>query len=232
MQRNLILCLLSIAGLFAILPTSYSGEAHFGEGVYTASAIEAVSPSLRSVGQVTSRRQSGQRRKRQDSQPSKAEEKVNILPKVQMENIDSEIRQLDKAPSIVLTRGQKYKVEQRYTNVNYATLHGVFDAWKPTNGHPDGFWVFQRQDFLDWSHRSGDNQGEGVLIADNYPSGKCLITFWSHSEAVNADSRYRPVPFTKWTPSTRNIQGKNITVFTFEFRDKYTTATVTLYRLP
>jgi hypothetical protein len=77
---------------------------------------------------------------------------------------------------------------------------------------------------------SGKDLGQGELKAIDFPSGKCLITFWAFDEKVplhkdRDGSRHREVPFTKCT------QDKSKTIFTFEFKDAYTTATVTLFPL-
>lgn len=233
MRKRLPTCLLFIAGASLILATCSSHGTPSDAQVSNSLTGEAVPPTPGLPKEAGLLGASEQRTGR-TPQSSAVAERVTVHRDVFMEDIDGENEKLTPVPMIVLLRGQTYRVEQRYRNNNYATLRAGFSKWEPTDGHPNGFWVFQDKDILDWSERSGDNQGEGVLKADDYPSGKCLISFWSHSEAVATDeegSRYRYVPFTTWRQSRRSVQGRNTTVFTFEFRDSYTIATVTLYRL-
>lgn len=245
MRRRLLPCLLFIAGASVILSTCSSHKPPSNNRAFNSSTGEAMSPTPAPTGEAVSptpklskeaaSASTPEQKVEQIPRSSATAESVTVLRNVFMQDIDSENETFNPIPMIVLQRGQTYRVEQRYRNNNYATLHAGFNKWDPTPAHPKGFWVFQNQDILHWSNRSGDNQGEGTLRAEDYPSGKCLISFWSHSEAVATDeegSRYRYVPFTTWRQSSRNVQGRNTTVFTFEFRDKYTTATVTLYRLP
>jgi len=155
-------------------------------------------------------------------QPSRAAKRVTVLDNQTVDNIvDGENRRVMKAPQIMLQRGQTYRVEQRYTGGG--AERAVFNKWAVSNTNPRGFWDGHL--YLD------DKRGEAVLNATDFPGGKCLITFWAFEENVplhldRDGSRHREVPFIKWTQTPR----KNPTVFTFEFRDKYTTATVKLYR--
>jgi hypothetical protein len=233
MRRRVQLSLLLLACASLALATSSSHELPFDARVYgSSSTSESVLSDAGMAEEPTSLHAYGQKGK---APKSVAAESVTVHPKVFMEDIDGENEPFAPVPMIVLKRGQTYRVEQRYKSTNYAAVHTGFNKWSPTEAHPKGFWIFEKSDILHESKRSDDNQGEGLIKADEYPLGKCLISFWSHSEAVATDeegSRYRYVPFVKWGRSIRAIQGRNTAVFTFEFKDKYTTATVSLYRLP
>lgn len=145
--------------------------------------------------------------------------------------VDSERRKITKAPVILLRRGQTYRVEQRYTG--HGAERTAFNKWSVSRENPKGFW--DGQGFLDSSKSSGGNQGDGVLNAADFPSGKCLITFWAFDENVplhrdKDGSRHREVPYVGCTKESRTIQGRSVMVYTFEYRDDYTTAKVDLYR--
>src|SRR5882672_606025 len=105
-------------------------------------------------------------------------ETVTIEQNVRMENNEGEVRNLDRpAPVIMLSQGQQYSVEIKFSEGG-TRRSAVFGRWSPPHDHLKGFWPRQLE--LRWEE--GPRRGE--LSASDYgPSGKCLITFWVFDQA-------------------------------------------------
>lgn len=182
-------------------------------GMLTASAVFSSSAAYSSSARASFQR------------PCKASDGVTVVEGVSVNNVvDGEDRPVSRAPVITL-QGAKYLVEQRYTGggaertaFNKMARAGarLKEAWKAAG-------------YLDTYDGEGTRNEKYELRKADFPSGRCLITFWAREEGVpqrETGSRHREISYSKCSVTGAGSDQAIELIFS----DSYTTATVKVYR--